>query len=154
MMFRFLSWPTLGVALAVLLIFSIAGGILYDKQKDDWAAPDKTAMRYYRVQKLSDADIREARAKAVLDEAKFKQQDQKQRDDAWRERAERDQKCADVVYRERNVYECNRGSMFLMFTDDRFTPTADSLFEQNILGPCYYVATRQEARAAGCLPPK
>lgn len=151
---KWLRWESLGALIGIALVSAIGAGIFYQTKQDDWARPDATAMRAFRLRQMTDDKIRELRAAAVADEVKYKQIDQQQRDQYWKERAELNAKCDDIVFRTRNETQCSRGPLDMFSRDQRYTPSADKLFEEYILGICYYVDSREEARSKGCLPPK
>ena len=139
--------------IGVTLIGAIGGAVFYEKKRDDWAAPDLKVMRAYRVSHMTDEQIRELNIDAVAEASRFKKMDQETREKAFKEAPASAQRCSDVVYRERNSAECNRGTpLGLLYEDTHLTPTAEKIFEENLLGICRFVHTKQEARLNKCLP--
>lgn len=144
---------TLAILVVVVLAAAICGGTFYWVKRDDWAEPDLRSMRAYRVSLMSDEQIRRIHAEAAADAIRYKAMDQDMREKAIKEVAASSQRCSDLVYRERNSAECNRGTPIgLMFADSRLTPSADQLFEEAILGICRFVHSKQDARLNKCLP--
>src|SRR5712664_36429 len=152
MAIRFLSWQSLGIALAVALVGAIGGSMFYEAKRDDWSAPDLNAMRKYRASQMSDEQLRTLHAEAVAQEANLKNYDREMRETAWRETSARNQRCSDTVYRVRNSEECSRGTALGLFNDTSFTPTSSQIFEDALLGVCRFVSSKQEARLNKCLP--
>jgi hypothetical protein len=129
MAIRFLSWQSLGIALAVALFGSIGGAIFYEMKRDDWAEPELKAMRAHRVSLMTDEQIRKLNSDAITDAIRFKKIDQEAREKDIKETAASNQRCSDVIYRERNSAECIRGislGLFL-YRDGGLTPTADQI---------------------------
>ncbi|MEW6767677.1 MAG: hypothetical protein AB1342_06560 [Pseudomonadota bacterium] len=152
---KILSWQGFGILLAGVLILAIPAGMYFQSKQDDWAAPNQDAMKAFRVARMSDGEILILRGRANADSARFKELDSQSRDAYWKDKAERDQKCADVVFKTRNESLCNQGvALGMLSRDERFTPSAETLFQDYLLGHCKFVDTREQARADGCLPPK
>jgi hypothetical protein len=148
---RFFSWQTLGISLAAALALLAAGGIVYEVKRDDWAKPELRTMREYRVSLMSDDQIRRLNADAVAEVDRLRTMDRETKERAQADRAASIQRCADVVYRERNPADCRRGPLDL-FDLSLPIPTAAQIFEENILGVCRFMNTKQDARINKCLP--
>ncbi|MGY3578857.1 MULTISPECIES: hypothetical protein [unclassified Bradyrhizobium] len=153
-MARLISWPALGIAVAVALVGFIGGGIVYQAKRDDWAAADLSEMRAYRVSQMSDEEIRKLRADALAEQENLKRYDKELRAKALQDIGAHQQRCDDLVYRTRNANECSRGiPLGMMYDTTGVTPSVDQLFEESLLGVCRFVKTRQDARINKCLPP-
>ena len=155
MTIRLLSWQSFGIILATAAVCLIGGATFYDAKRHDWAEPNLKAMRTYRASLMTDEQIRKLNADAIADAARYKKIDLEMREKGFNETAASAQRCADIVYRERNATECSRGMPIgLMLADTRLTPTADQIMEEYMLGICRFVHSNAEARLNKCLPPK
>ncbi|WP_439392378.1 hypothetical protein ACRQ5Q_22545 [Bradyrhizobium sp. PMVTL-01] len=113
-------------------------------------APDRAAMRAFRVTSMSDDQIRTAR-RAAQERLEFIQQaDRRAEEEARLARRDLLQKCADVVYATRNTAECSPRMPLTAGLKLRL-PSLEDLFEEELLGVCAYVSNRAEAIERKCI---
>jgi hypothetical protein len=132
---------------ALLIGLPVAGVILYDQR-----APDYATMRSYVISRLTDDQIRKARANALVS---FDQQYAQRKKELEEDISKRDEviaKClSDPAIKERNAGDCN---VPLNWGDnvEPMVPSVDEINEQNLMGVCLWVQTVHDAKSYGCLP--
>jgi hypothetical protein len=149
---RFLSWQSLGIALAVPLVGAIGGSMFYETKRDDWSAPDLNAMRNYRASQVSDEQLRKLHAEADAEEANLKNPIGRR---AKRLGGKPVPEISDVAIQSTVsaiTEECSRSTPLGLFNDTSFTPTSSQIFEDALLGVCRFVRTKQVTRLNKCLP--
>lgn len=114
--------------------------------------PARATMKAHRLSLMSDEQIRDAHRVADQRAAQFASGAKADYDSLVAESAARVQRCGDVVYRARNESACKIVFPIGVMAGPLKSPSADSLFEEAVLGACAYVESAREARRAHCMP--
>lgn len=137
----------------VIVIVVVAGiGISYFPEL---RKPDINVMRTYRLSRVTDDQLRAAHQRAAAEAEKQRAADaayeKKSRADLIAKLAECNANMVDPAFRARHPTGCMPPETF---SSPFSEPTADSIFEDMIIGPCQFVRTVHDARDVGCLPPR
>ena len=121
---------------------------------DGEICPSMSAMRAYRVSRMTDDEIRDARRAA---EQEYENEAARARAEAAarvKKFGEQQRLCADLAYKTRNLQGCSWPLNWPHLGEPTIEFTVNQIFELHLLGICAHVRSAREAREEHCLPPR
>lgn len=129
---------TIGLALTVAVVVPL------------YRAPDYEEMRKHVLSKMSDEQIRSLHEEALVEYERTLQRDRSQQDKDASLAMQRQARCSDIVYKERNPDAC-RTTGFIFPPRPTYS-SAEQVYEGMIMGVCRTLTSVKEAKSVGCLP--
>jgi hypothetical protein len=118
----------------------------------DQAEPPLSAMRAYRLSKLTDEQLRELHARAESEHDRIWQEAKVEGEQFWKKWGDECGKAADAAYKARHPEACSLPLTWQMIGKPLDQRTVSQIFEGYVLGACNLAYRMSDAKRYDCLP--